>query len=125
MPVFQRENKAVLRYLEMLVLKHDGEYHFVRANDIVWAGAEGDFVKVHTTSGAHLVRQSLASLEAVLDPRRFLRIHRSHLVARSCIRKVFVLQRSDYAVGMIDGTELRVSRPYFEAIKRLLAEHEV
>lgn len=113
------------RYRDVLVLKHDGEYHFVRVDDIVWAGAEGDFVKVHTVAGAHLVRQSLGSIESVLDPQQFLRIHRSHFVARSRIRKVFVVQRSDYAVVMADGTELRVSRPYFEKIKQLLTAHDM
>lgn len=108
---------------DLVVLKHDGEYHFVRVDDIVWAGAEGDFVKVHTTAGAHLVRRSLASLEAVLDPGSFLRIHRSHVVARRCIRKVFVVQRGDYAVAMTDGAELRVSRPYFDALRQFIAVH--
>lgn len=125
LPVFQREQLPAPCYLERLVLKHDGEYHFIKVDDIVWAGAESDFVKVHTTAGAHLVRQSLASLEAVLDPRQFLRIHRSHLIARDRIRKVFVVQRSDYAVVMSDGAELRVSRPYCNAIKQLLAAHGV
>lgn len=111
-------------YPERIVLKKDGEFHFVKVGEILWVGAEGDFVKVYTDAGAHLVRQSLASLVMTLDPRKFLRIHRSHLVARERIRKVFVLQRSDYAVVLTDGTELRVSRPYYTAVKQLVEEHK-
>lgn len=105
---------------DTLVLKHDGEYHFVHVGDVVWVRSEGDFVKVQTTHGAHLVRSSLARLESLLDPQHFLRLHRSHLVARAHLRKVFVVERGDYAVVTSDGTKLRVSRPYFAALRQLL-----
>lgn len=128
LPVMRRDRdfsaSSEPKYLEMIVLKQGGEFHFVKVDEIVWVGAEGDFIKVHTATGGYLVRQSLASIVAALDPQHFIRIHRSHLVARTRIRKISVLQRSDYVVVLADGTELRVSRPYSGAIKGLVAAHK-
>lgn len=103
-----------------IVLKHDGKFHIVRSDEILWARAEGDFLKVKTDATSHLIRQSLNSFEELLESGKFLRIHRSYIVSLGRVRKFFVVQRSDYAIELTDGTVFRVSRKYLDEVKRAL-----
>lgn len=105
---------------ERLVLKRDGEFHFVRPTDIVWIEAEGDFIKVHTVQGSHLVRQTLTRLATNLDPAIFLRIHRSAIVNSERIEKIAPLYRGDYLITLTGGAQIRSSRAYAASVHRLL-----
>ncbi|HEY0945063.1 MAG TPA: LytTR family DNA-binding domain-containing protein [Opitutaceae bacterium] len=103
-----------------IVLKRDGEFHFVRATDVVWIEAEGDFIKVHTLQGAHLVRQTLTRLAASLDPAVFLRVHRSAIVNSHRIEKIAPLYRGDYLITVTGGAQVRSSRAYAASVQSLL-----
>jgi two-component system, LytTR family, response regulator len=49
---------------------------YVETEEINWIEAADNYVILHTISGSHLMRESMSSLEARLDPEKFLRIHR-------------------------------------------------
>jgi two-component system LytT family response regulator len=107
---------------ERIVLKADGALHFVRAEEVVWLEAQGDFVKVQTIAGKpQMVRDTLQALEAKLDPKQFLRIHRSYVVNLEHVRRVESALYGDYAVYMSDGTKLRLSRNYRTKLKALVS----
>jgi len=103
-----------------LVLKRDGEYHFVAPQDIIRAEAQGDFVKVFTVAGAHLVRTTLARLLERLDPQLFLRVHRSHVINCTHVAKVGLRPEGDYVVTLKAGGTVPVARAQAGAIRRLL-----
>ena len=77
-------------------------------------------MEIHAGSTAHLHREPLRDLEARLDPKRFVRIHRSAIVQIDRIRQLQSLPSGDAAVILRDGTELRVSRSRREAIRAVL-----
>ena len=106
---------------DRVVLKTGSDIHFVRAADIVWVESQADFIKVHTTGPAQLVRETLQSLEGRLDPAKFLRIHRSSLVNLEHVRKVTPALYGDYTVQMSDDTKLRLSRKNRGKLKQLIA----
>ena len=68
------------KYPERLIVKSSGRVFFVRTEDIDWVEASGNYVKIHTKSEAHLLRESMKNMEAKLDPKIFVRIHRSAIV---------------------------------------------
>lgn len=103
-----------------LVLKRDGEYHFVAPQDIIRAEAQGDFVKVFTVAGAHLVRTTLARLVERLDPQLFLRVHRSHVINCAHVAKVGLRPEGDYVVTLKAGGTVPVARTQASSIRRLL-----
>ncbi len=105
---------------DRIVLKHDGEFHFVRTSDVVWVEAEKDFTKVHALNGVHLIRKTLSGVEETLDRNQFLRIHRSHIINQAHIEKVSILFHGDYLVAMSNGEKLRVSRPFVDDVRRIL-----
>lgn len=85
---------------------------FVDPHDVTWIGAEGKYVRLHTASAAYLVRQSIAEVERRLDPREFLRIHRSTIVNLRRVREMHRGVGDDFVVILTDGTKLSLSRRY-------------
>ncbi len=105
---------------DRVVLKTGSDLHFIRTADIIWVESQADFVKVHTTGAAQLVRETLQSLEARVDPTRFLRIHRSSLVNLDHVKKVTPALYGDYTVLMSDDSKLRLSRKNRGKLKQLI-----
>ncbi|GAA4231732.1 hypothetical protein GCM10022254_29760 [Actinomadura meridiana] len=93
--------------------------HFVRRSDIRYAEAHGDYARLYTPGGSHLVRVSLAALEEAWRDAGFVRIHRSHLVSLAHIDEMVV--ESGRCTLRVGGTRLTVSRRNTGALRdRLL-----
>lgn len=106
---------------DRVVLKTGSDLHFIKTSDIIWVESQADFVKVHTTTSAQLVRETLQSLEQRVDPAKFLRIHRSSLVNLEHVKKVTPALYGDYTVLMSDDSKLRLSRKNRGKLKQLIA----
>jgi two-component system, LytTR family, response regulator len=105
---------------ERLVVKSGGRVRFVRIEEIDWIEAAANYVKLHVGSECHLLRDSLGNLERKLDPRQFVRIHRSTIVKIDRIRELQPTFHGDFAVILRDGTELVLSRGNREKLERTL-----
>jgi two-component system LytT family response regulator len=99
-------------YLERLVVKSGGKVTLVRVTDIEWIDAEGDYVRIHVGKAWHLLRETMKSLEAQLDPERFVRIHRSTIVNLERIKELQPFFRGEYVVVLQSGITLKLSRGY-------------
>jgi len=73
---------------------------------------------VHTHDNTHILRKTMKQLEEILDPRRFLRSHRSTIVNKSYIDKFCSQLNGEYYLVMSNGKELKVSRSYKEKVKK-------
>jgi two-component system, LytTR family, response regulator len=73
--------------------------------EVVWIEADSYYAKIHVAGAAHLLRESLTSLEERLDPERFVRTHRSAIVNVELVREV---GRTD--LGLADGTRVPLAR---------------
>jgi two-component system LytT family response regulator len=101
------------------ILVRDAERaYFVPVRDIDRVAAAGNYVEVHAGGKMHLIRDSLTSFIAQLDPHEFLRVHRSHVVRLGFIAELRPLFHGDYELQLRDGTLLPLSRRY----KALLPE---
>ncbi len=83
---------------------------------IQWIEAEDYYIKLHTTNGSHLVRESIASLEQRLDAKTFRRVHRSTMVSRYAVDHLDD-QGTDSKVVLRDQTVLRVGRTYLASVR--------
>jgi len=104
-------------FLDRFVLKGGGRVTFLGVEDVDWIEASGVYVNLHVGSRSHLYRSSLAHLLQRLDPRRFVRVHRSLAVNTERIRELQPRSHGDYTVILKSGTELVMSRgfrPQFE-----------
>lgn len=105
---------------ERIQVKSGGELVLLKPEEIDWIEAEGDYMKFHTGGRSLLMRETMARLEARLDPKRFVRIHRSVIVNVDRIRKLAPSFAGDHTVVLRDGTSLRLSRSYHERLNALL-----
>lgn len=105
---------------ERLVVRSGGRIFFLRVEEIDWIEAADNYVCLHVGRESHLLRGTMASIEERLDPRKFLRIHRSTIVNLDRVRELAPLFHGDYAVRLRDGTELILSRTYREKLQEPL-----
>lgn len=99
-------------YADRMIIKTDGRVFFVRVKDMDWIEAQGNYVMIHVGKESHLVRDAISKIEEDLDPRLFLRIHRSTIVNIDRIQELQSLFHGDYRVLLKDGTKLLLSRRY-------------
>jgi two-component system LytT family response regulator len=107
---------------DRIMVKSSGEIFFLKAAEIDWIEAEGDYMKFHVGGRSHLMRETMARLEARLDPRQFVRIHRSTIVNIDRLQKLSPSFGGEYVVILRDGTKLRLSRGFHERIAALLKQ---
>ena len=117
------EIKARSSHLERLVVKSGGRAFFLKAEEINWIEAEGKYVRLHVGRESYLLREAIGTLEAQLDPKRFLRIHRSTVVNIDCVRELQPWFHGEYRVLLCDGTELTLSRGCRKKLGELLNSH--
>jgi two-component system LytT family response regulator len=103
---------------ERLVVKTDGELHFLRQSDLRWVEAQGDFVKLHLKERSLFVRMTMARIEKALSPALFVRIHRSTIVNMRCVRRVGPMVERTLGAKLDDGTVLTISDNFRSAVKR-------
>lgn len=108
------------RYSERLVVKTGGRVFFLNTDEIEWIEAEGNYVNIHTGKKSYLLRETISSLEAQLDPKEFVRIHRSSIVRLDRIKELQPWSHGEYHVILGDGTQLTLSRSYREKLQGAL-----
>lgn len=117
-----QEMKAGNKYLERLVIKASGRIYFLETTEIDWIEAEGNYVSVHSAKKSHLLRETISSLEAQLDPKKFLRIHRSSIVRIDRIQELQPWFHGEYRIILQNGTQLTLSRNYRERLQEALGK---
>ena len=102
------------------VVRSTRGHYFVRAEDVESATAEGNYVALRAGERVHLVRETMRSFEAKVDPARFVRIHRSTIVAIDRIARIEPLGHGEYRVTMQSGARFESSRAYSGRFHALL-----
>lgn len=109
--------KPAAQRLERFVIKSGGRVFFVRAADIDWIEAAGNYVKLHVGTESHLFRETMNAIESQLDPDNFFRIHRSHIVNIERVKELQPWFNGEYVVFLKSGTRLTLSRGYREKLQ--------
>jgi DNA-binding LytR/AlgR family response regulator len=103
---------------ESIAVELGGVTRFVARHDVLYAEAQGDYARLHTATGSHLVRVPLTTLEEDWRQAGFVRIHRSLLVSLAHVDEVHLdAGRCSVVVG---GHELSVSRRHTRELRDLL-----
>ena len=106
------------RHVTRFVVRHGDRASLVRAADVEWIEADGNYVVLHARGGAHRLRASLRTLAEQLDPRQFARIHKSTIVNLDRVRELQPWFGGDYVAILGDGRQLRVSRSFAAGVLR-------
>lgn len=104
---------------ERFLVRKLGREFLVAAADIERVQAAGNYANLHVRGKVYPLRSTLADLQARLDPARFVRVHRSHLVNLSAIASIEPLDSGDARIHLHDGTVVPCSRRYREPLRAL------
>jgi len=107
-------------YLERLPVRVGEQVVFVDVNDIVWIKASRNTVLIHLADRVHELRETMAGLGERLDPRRFVRVHRSAIINVRRVQTIHPWFNGHHVVTMDTGQKLRMSRYQHEAFLQLV-----
>ena len=106
--------------LERVVIRDGAQVHVVAVDAIDYVEAQDDYVAFRTGGKMLLKEQTLGQLEGQMDPRRFVRIHRSYLLNIDRLRRVELYAKDSRIAILTDGTKLPVSRAGYQRLQQLL-----
>jgi two-component system LytT family response regulator len=107
------------RPLTRLAIRSGERILFLSIDEVDWLEAEQNYVRIHTGSVTHLLHVPLNTLESLLDPEAFLRIHRSYIVNMKRIKQLWSASHGQYIVELNSGDRLTSGRTYSERIRVL------
>jgi two-component system, LytTR family, response regulator len=104
--------QPIVFYRDRLVVRVKESLMLLRTEQIDWIEAADNYVNLHCNAETHTVRETMNALEKTLDPRKFLRIHRSAIVNLDRVKALQPWFRGDYRVVLSTGATLTLSRGY-------------
>jgi two-component system LytT family response regulator len=107
-------------YPDILAIKDGSEVTRVAVSEIQWIDAAGDYMCVHATDQTHIMRRTMKELENDLDPKKFVRAHRSAIVNIKYVQKMVSHISGEYHLILNNGTELKVSRSHRDRVKEMI-----
>ncbi len=102
---------------EWLLIKKEDRSVFLRIADIDWIESSRNNVRLHVGRETYVHHETTAGIASRLDPKQFLRIHRSTIVNIEKIKELHPWFNGDYAVTLKDGTRLTLSSTYRERLR--------
>ncbi len=112
------------QFLERLVVKDGTKVTLIPVAKLDYAEAQDDYVALASQGKKHLKQQTIAGLEAGLDPNSFVRIHRSYIVNLERVVRIEPYGKDSRLAILTDGTRLPVSRAGYARLKALLDERK-
>jgi two-component system LytT family response regulator len=110
------------QFLERIVVKDGPAVHVIPVDKLDYVEAQDDYVALKSDKKTYLKQQTISSLETMLDPAQFIRIHRSHIVNLDRVAKIEAYTKDSKIAVLRDGTQLPVSRAGYARLKALLGE---
>jgi two-component system LytT family response regulator len=112
--------RAKREYPERFLVRGPTHLYFVRAQDVEWVDAQGNYVRLHIGGRAHFVRDTMKVFETKLHPDRFVRVHRSIILNIDHIQRLEPHGHGEYAITLRDGTRVTSSRAHGDRLHALL-----
>lgn len=111
------ERKNESKYIELFPVKKNDCVRLIKSTDIDWIEAQDKYVCLHVGSESYIRREAISSLEARLDSKRFVRIHRSYIVNIDRIDRFEPMFNNEFEVVLREGKRLHMSRDYRKRLK--------
>jgi two-component system LytT family response regulator len=119
-PLAAKAQTPPTKYLERIAVQTRGKISVVSVAEIDYITASGVYAELHVGARNHLIRETIQMLEERLDPKQFLRIHRSVIVRMDLVDALFRSPSGDLEVQLKGGVRLRVGRSRREIVQRRL-----
>ena len=111
------------KYLDHIMVRLAGTVSLIRVEDIDWIEADDYYAKLHVGGKTHLLRETMRQLETKLDPRQFVRVHRSAIVRIDRVQTLHPYFKGSHVLTLKDGTRVTLSRSRRAAFEAALGGH--
>jgi two-component system, LytTR family, response regulator len=108
------------QYLDRVAVREGSQVSIIPVSKLDYAEAQDDYVALVSAGKKHLKQQTIANLEASLDPTRFLRVHRSYIVNLERVSKVEPYGKDTHVAILSTGVQIPVSRAGYARLKAFL-----
>ncbi len=106
-----------------MVIRNAGKITFLGTKDIYYIRAEDNYLRIHEEKESHLLRGTLSALEEQLNPKHFLRVHRSILVNTNRVREILLdSSEGDSKLLFKNGISLPLTRTYRAQVLQALSQ---
>jgi two-component system LytT family response regulator len=119
-PAIVRDAKPRAGYAERVLIRDGADVHVLPVDSIDYVEAQDDYVAFKSAGKQLLKDQTLAAVEATLDPSRFVRVHRSFVLNVDRIARVELYAKDSRMAILRDGTRVPVSRAGYARLSQLL-----
>jgi two-component system, LytTR family, response regulator len=110
------------QYAQRIVVKDNARVYVIPVDRLDYVEAQDDYVSLHTQGKAYLKQQTISSIETMLDPERFVRIHRSYILNLERVTRIEPYSKDSRMAVLSNGTQLPVSRAGYDRLKALLED---
>lgn len=108
------------KYLKVLIVRSISSIQIIDINDVIWFRGSGNYVEVMLANSNQLHRVTISFLEENLDPKIFVRCHRSAIVRLSAIKEIKILDDGQYKIHLANGDSTGLSQTYKEQLLSLI-----
>ena len=108
------------QFAERIVVKDGARVHIIPVAKLDYVEAQDDYVALASLGKKYLKQQTISSIESLLDPKNFLRIHRSYIVNLERVAKVEPYGKDSHVAVLNDGSRLPVSRSGYARLRTVL-----
>jgi two-component system LytT family response regulator len=110
------------QFVQRLAVEADEKIVLIRVEEIQWMQSLGKYIRLYVGEKSHLLRQSMKHLQAVLDPRRFLRVHRNAIVNLDHVDEFYLPPSGNMFVKLNNGVSLPLRRANRTMLRKLLKQ---
>ncbi len=114
------DQPAANRFEKLINIKDRGQIFRIDVDTIELIEAAGDYMVINTGDNSLVLRETMKDLEKRLDPRRFQRVHRSHIVNLDLVKEVKPHTNGECFLVLGSGAEVKVSRSYRDVVARFV-----
>lgn len=107
-------------FLERIVVKDRHKIHIISVDQVRYIESMDDYVLIYTREGRYVKQKTMKYMESSLDPKNFIRIHRSYIVMVDEINEIQQYEKESYIVILKDKTKLKVSKTGYKNLKEVL-----
>jgi two-component system LytT family response regulator len=106
-------------FLDRVIIKSGQKIQIIPIEVISYIEAQDDYTMLYTEKGNFLKQKTMKYFEENLDPKNFLRVHRSYIVKLSAIKQIELFEKESYRVLLNDGVKLPVSKSGYQNLKEI------
>ncbi|TDQ77237.1 LytR/AlgR family response regulator transcription factor [Sphingobacterium yanglingense] len=106
--------------LERIVVKNGTQIKLIPVQQVIYLEAYDDYVKIHTKEGMFLKNKTMSSFEKQLDPKQFVRVHRSFIIKVDQLAKIEPMEKESYRGILLNGDKVNISKSGYARLKQTI-----